>query len=83
MISECPGAKFFKQPEPEIMKCPFCSGEVEIWTDEVKTSCPHCKNIITRKQGQSCLDWCKYAKECIGIEAYNKYFKNKFIEEKQ
>ena len=30
-----------------------------------------------REQGQTCLDWCKYAKECLGKELYKKYLKNK------
>lgn len=77
MIPECPGAKFFKQPEPEEVKCPACSEPVEIWSDEVKAICPHCNTIVGRRQVQSCLDWCKFGKECVGEEIYNKYLKNK------
>lgn len=76
MISECPGVKFFKQPEAEILRCPNCSIEVEIWTDEVKAACPQCKTVVTREQGQSCLDWCKFAKECVGEDLYKKYLDN-------
>lgn len=79
MILGCPGAKLFKQPEPQILKCQFCEGEVEIWTDEVRAVCPDCGNSITRKQLQSCLDWCKFAKECVGENLYNKYLSNKTI----
>ena len=79
MISECPGAKFFKQPEPENINCPTCSEELEIWTDEVKVICPHCKTVVARRQVQSCLDWCKFGKECVGEELYKKYLKNKRI----
>jgi hypothetical protein len=77
MIFGCPGSSKFKQPAPENVKCPSCGGEVEIWTDEIERACPRCKNKVTREGGQSCLDWCKYAKECIGEERYNKYLKNK------
>ncbi|MDD5006295.1 MAG: hypothetical protein PHS93_07380 [Candidatus Omnitrophica bacterium] len=79
MIFECPGAKLFKQPQPEIIKCSFCCGEVEIWTDEVKAVCPSCGEILTREQTQSCLDWCKFAKECVGGQLYEKYLNNKHI----
>ena len=79
MISECPGAKFFKQAEPENINCPTCSEELEIWTDEVKVICPHCKTVVARRQVQSCLDWCKFGKECVGEELYKKYLKNKRI----
>lgn len=77
MISNCPGAQSFKQPKPEIIKCPSCAVEVEIWTDEVQATCKKCKNKVIRPEGQSCLDWCKYAKECVGEKNYSKYIKNK------
>lgn len=77
MIFKCPGSQKFSQPQPENMKCPFCSYELEIWTDETRTTCPKCKNVVTRELAQNCLDWCKYAKECVGEELYNKYMKNK------
>lgn len=76
-LFSCPGSEKFKQPKPETIKCPFCAKEVEIWTDEVKTTCSNCKNIVTRQPGQSCLDWCAYAKECIGDANYNKHMQNK------
>ena len=77
MIFKCPGSQKFKQPQPETIKCNFCGSEAEIWTDEAEVTCPNCKKIIMKKDGQSCLDWCRYAKECVGEEAYNKYMKNK------
>ena len=30
-----------------------------------------------REQGASCLDWCKYAKECVGEDIYNSFIQNK------
>lgn len=77
MRFKCPGSQDFSQPKPEIIKCPFCSAEAEIWTDEIKTKCPKCKKIITREQGQICLEWCKYAKSCAGEETYKKWLRNK------
>lgn len=79
MVFECPGAQKFRKPQPEFINCPFCGSEVEIWTDEVKATCPNCKKTVTRQQDLSCLDWCKYAQECLGLEAYNNYMKNKAV----
>lgn len=76
---ECPGSKNIRQPKPEYVKCPSCGEEVEMWTDEVKAACPKCKATVTRKEELSCLEWCKYAKECVGDAAYNNYMKNKSI----
>ena len=79
MPFECPGSQKFKQPQPEYIKCVSCGAEVEIWTDEVQTTCPNCKAKVTRQEGSSCLDWCKYAKECVGDQKYSNYLKNKSI----
>lgn len=83
MNFSCPGAKILKQPEPQDIKCPFCDYELEIWTDEIKVKCPHCQKIIIRKQTASCLDWCKYAKDCVGDTVYKNYLQNKRISVKE
>ena len=74
---ECPGSKNIRQPQPEYIKCPFCKAEVEIWTDEIKAKCPKCKETVAREAGLSCLEWCKYAKECVGDKVYNNYIANR------
>ena len=79
MPFECPGSERFKQPKPEYLKCPSCGEEVEIWSDEVQTACHKCKGRVSRKDSTNCLDWCKYAKECVGTQKYNTYLKNKSI----
>ena len=76
MNFKCPGSQKFSQPQPEIIRCLRCGEEVEIWTDEVKARCPKCKDEVTRDSGQSCLDWCRYAKECVGEAVYKKYMEN-------
>ncbi len=79
-LFNCPGSQKFKQPEPKSIKCPTCGQEVEMWTDEIQVTCSNCKGSILRQQeGASCLDWCKYAKECVGEQTYNKYAQNKII----
>lgn len=84
VLDFCPGSQKFKRPEPENIKCPKCGQEAEIWTDEIQVTCPHCHNKILRKQeGVSCLDWCKYAKECVGGDTYNKYMQNKAVTTKE
>jgi len=77
MIFECPGSHRFKKPHPETLDCPFCGEEVELWSDEAQAICPKCKKIVARQLGEYCLDWCKYAKECVGQEIYDRYKKNK------
>ena len=77
MHTVCPGAKMIRQPKPEMFDCPKCGAEVEIWTDEAKGVCPHCKTTVLRYQDQSCLEWCKLAETCVGRDAYNNFMQNR------
>lgn len=67
----CPGSSKIREPIPEYFTCPQCGNqEVEIWTHELKAACDKCGALVFRPMEQSCIDWCKYAKECIGEEKY-------------
>jgi HD superfamily phosphodiesterase/predicted RNA-binding Zn-ribbon protein involved in translation (DUF1610 family) len=77
MHTICPGSKLIRQPKPEMFDCPNCGEEVEIWTDELKGACQKCKTVVMRYQDQSCLEWCKLAKNCVGEKAYNSFMKNR------
>ncbi len=68
----CPGSRTIREPRPEYINCPDCGREVEIWTDELKATCPGCGNKVFREQQASCIDWCPHAKECVGPEAYER-----------
>jgi HD superfamily phosphodiesterase/predicted RNA-binding Zn-ribbon protein involved in translation (DUF1610 family) len=83
VVFECPGSRKFRQPLPEFINCPGCGQEVEIWTDEVKATCPRCKKTVVRNQEESCLDWCEYARECVGEKTFENYMKNKSLTLKQ
>ncbi len=75
MLNKCPGSLGFSQPHPEYIKCPFCSYEIEIFSDEASAVCAKCKKTVFRQTDQTCLDWCRYAKQCVGEKAYEKYLK--------
>lgn len=82
-IDFCPGSQKFKRPQPETIKCPQCQQELEIWTDEIQITCPNCQSKVLREVGASCLEWCKYAKECVGGETYTKFMQQKAITTKE
>lgn len=63
----------FTQPQPEIIPCPDCGAAVEVWSDEAAGQCPACAKTVIRTETPSCVDWCKYARECLGDEKYKKY----------
>ena len=68
----CPGAIRLRQPQPEYINCCHCGAEVEIWTDEVKATCPKCGTVNFRGASASCIDWCQEAEKCLGTELYQK-----------
>ncbi len=69
----CPGSSSFAQPTPEMVACPDCGAEVEIWSDEATGACSGCKKTVIRQATQSCIDWCRYAQQCLGDEKYRQY----------
>ena len=79
----CPGSKMLRQPKPETIKCASCGTEVEIWSDEMRATCPQCKRTILREGMMSCLDWCKMGKECVGSEIFDRYMKNRAVSIRQ
>ncbi len=68
----CPGSKEIKQPKPEDIKCRYCGGDVEVWSDETEVKCRHCGKMNSRVVGPTCIEWCAFAKECVGEEKYRR-----------
>ncbi len=68
----CPGAVNIREVRPEDISCPQCGSEVEIWSDELAARCPQCGCRVSREQGQSCVDWCSFAPQCVGTEKYQR-----------
>jgi len=66
----CPGASDIVRPTLVYVKCKNCGNEIEMFTDEFKTTCEKCGATVFREETPSCIDWCAHAKECIGEEKY-------------
>ncbi len=73
-MRKCPGAANVRTPTLTVKKCPECNAEVEIFSDDLEAKCGKCGFIIYN-QIESCIQWCKHAKECLGEERYKKLFK--------
>ena len=69
MVKGCPGAIVFREARPDYLNCPHCGVEMEMWSDEPLARCPACKLWVSKERGASCIDWCKFAAECVGLEA--------------
>lgn len=69
MNFKCPGQDD-RNIKAEVINCPDCGYKVEIFSDEVKIKCPKCKSLVCRERLPSCVDWCKFARECIGEDKW-------------
>lgn len=62
----CQGKKdieIFEKP------CPRCGAEIEIFSVDISAKCENCGFEIYN-DGLSCVQWCKYARKCMGDELY-------------
>jgi NADH pyrophosphatase NudC (nudix superfamily) len=74
LFDKCPGAANIQRPTIIIKKCPECGEEVELFSDEMQVKCDNCGFTIYNDL-ESCVQWCKYARECVGEELYRKLYK--------
>jgi DNA-directed RNA polymerase subunit RPC12/RpoP len=64
----CPG-QLKRDLQAELYRCPGCSYQVEIFSDELRVRCPRCGREVYGKKNLSCIDWCKAAEQCLGSDA--------------
>lgn len=69
-VKACPGAANISgTPTLKIKHCPACGGEVELFSTDIQAACSTC-GFIVYNDIQSCIKWCKLARECIGDALY-------------
>ena len=74
MFEQCPGASNIRTPTIELKTCPKCSTEIEMFSSDMQMDCPKC-GFTVYNDLESCIQWCKYAKECVGEEVYERLMK--------
>lgn len=59
------------KPQIEIHEktCPRCGHEIEIFSVDTEAVCENCGFVIYN-DALTCVQWCQYAKKCVGEEAY-------------
>ncbi len=75
IFSGCPGAANLRTPTLTIKKCPQCGEEVELFSNDREVACSRC-GFVVYNDFQSCAQWCRYARECLGEELYEKLVGN-------
>jgi len=76
MFDKCPGIDEIRRPTIQIKKCPNCGANVELFSDDVKVPYDRC-GFIVYNDIESCIQWCKLAKECVGEELYHTLIERK------
>jgi NADH pyrophosphatase NudC (nudix superfamily) len=71
MLDHCPGAANLRTPTISVKKCPQCGEEVEVFSNDVSVTCRSC-GFVVYNDIMTCVQWCRYAKECVGEETYNR-----------
>ncbi len=49
--------------------CPRCGRIIELFSIDTQVACDSC-GFIAYNDTLSCVQWCKYAKQCVGEEMY-------------
>jgi hypothetical protein len=74
ILDHCPGSANLKTPTLSIRKCPQCGEEIEIFSNDTSVACSICGFVIYN-DALSCIQWCKYARECVGEEMFQRLYK--------
>ena len=72
MTSRCPGQDM-RNLRAALYKCPNCGAEVEMFSDELKMKCGKCGQNVYKENVPSCIDWCAYARQCLGEERWKQF----------
>ena len=51
--------------------CPQCGNPVELFSIDTEVRCEHCGFTIYN-DALSCVQWCQYARKCVGDEMYER-----------
>lgn len=72
MLEGCQG----KPRTPTIIEkvCPQCGHEIELFSIDTQMPCEHC-GFVAYNDTLSCVQWCQYAKKCVGEEMYEHLMK--------
>ena len=54
--------------------CPQCGHIIELFSVDTQMPCEHC-GFVAYNDALSCVQWCQYAKSCVGEEMYEHMMK--------
>ena len=51
--------------------CPQCGNIIELFSVDTEVTCERC-GFVAYNDTLSCVQWCQYAKQCVGEEMYER-----------
>ena len=54
--------------------CPQCGHEIEMFSIDTQMACEKC-GFVAYNDTLSCVQWCQYARQCVGDEMYGQMMK--------
>lgn len=54
--------------------CPQCGNEIEMFSIDTSMTC-ECCGFVAYNDTLSCVQWCQYARKCVGDEMYEQMMK--------
>lgn len=63
-----------RTPTLEERVCPQCGNLIEIFSTDTEVACDKC-GFVAYNDSLSCVQWCKYARQCVGDEMYEQMTK--------
>ena len=61
-------------PTLEEKICPQCGGVIEMFSTDSQAECDNC-GFVAYNDKLSCVQWCDYARQCVGDEMYERLMK--------
>ena len=58
-----------KTPTIHEKVCPQCGSIIEFFSIDTEVACEKC-GFVAYNDTLSCVQWCQYAKQCVGEEMY-------------
>lgn len=72
MFEGCQGKP--RTPTIHEKTCPRCGNIIEIFSIDTEVPCDNC-GFVAYNDTLSCVQWCEYARKCVGDEMYEQMMK--------
>ena len=69
MLEGCQGKP--RTPTLHEKICPNCGNVIELFSIDTQVACDNC-GFVAYNATLSCVQWCEYARKCVGDEMYEK-----------